>query len=282
MKPIKVGLLMMGALLAGCTDASEPTTDEAREREQLEKQLKAIPGAEKRQVLMPDFMPMMGQLQECQGRAVFSVQGGLQWGGYWEGGYKEGFGEKLYMESGTGIDIDNMSIRLVANVPKGILTEILEDERSSLKALIRDTKQEIQKLHGFIELLQEDMARDPDKAEGISSAIADYKADISEKEKKLAKQLAAKPEKDWGIPDSLVWNDVRFYLWREGVLFIVEQSFSNSENEPGFSISNPYFQQLAKRLRYRKPNEIPKEIGLCIPYGFIEDDGTLTYEINTT
>ncbi|MBB5020594.1 hypothetical protein HNQ59_003919, partial [Chitinivorax tropicus] len=281
MKPIKVGLLMMGALLAGCTDASEPTTDEAREREQLEKQLKAIPVAEKRQVLMPDFMPMMGQLQECQGRAVFSVQGGLQWGGYWEGGYKEGFGEKLYMESGTGIDIDNMSIRVVANVPKGILTEILEDERSSLKALIRDTQYEITSVKESIERYERLAKEEPDNPD-FPEVTAKFKTELVEKERKLVKQLAAKPEKDWGIPDSLVWNDVRFYLWREGVLFIVEQSFSNSENEPGFSVSNPYFQQLAKRLRYRKPNEIPKEIGLCIPYGFIEDDGTLTYEINTT
>jgi hypothetical protein len=100
---------------------------------------------------------------------------------------------------------------------------------------------------------------------------------------------------DLGLPDSLgVWEFERgeivdtddedsilnqgqvmtAYIYRKPWLHVFEQPRGPATEQPA---NEARMRAFLKRFRTRAEFEVPREPGLCIPYGFIADDGTLPF-----
>ncbi|MEH6689520.1 MAG: T6SS immunity protein Tli4 family protein [Halopseudomonas sabulinigri] len=103
------------------------------------------------------------------------------------------------------------------------------------------------------------------------------------------KQIAALPtderyEKErafeLGIPDAAgAWHPDRMValLWRNNRIFHFEFGPKNGEYDSSSEAIEPAARDLLARFRPRQAFEIPQEPGVCVPFGFIADDGTENY-----
>lgn len=72
--------------------------------------------------------------------------------------------------------------------------------------------------------------------------------------------------------ESSRYSIYRAYLKRDGYIYVFE-SHHKMDKASDKETHRQKFVGLLKKFRVRKPNEIPTELGVCIPHGFIPDDG---------
>jgi hypothetical protein len=114
----------------------------------------------------------------------------------------------------------------------------------------------------------------------------DYRRGIKEREQEIAaaKQRLAENgsrshDLDFDMPDRKGYAQGRNllgFLWRDGVYFRFEMS-SNSTDKRSDAEREAWFADVIKRFKTRKLYEVPKERGVCVPYGFFPDDGTVPF-----
>jgi hypothetical protein len=123
--------------------------------------------------------------------------------------------------------------------------------------------------------------------------IADWRGTV-EQDKEAIAYAKLDHRFDTGLPDSLgVWkysadvvdisgdrqdridHTVTAYIYRKPWLYIFEQTSPVRDPRANEARMRAFLQ----RFRTRAESEIPPEPGLCIPYGFIADDGTLPFEM---
>ena len=83
-----------------------------------------------------------------------------------------------------------------------------------------------------------------------------------------------------GIPDAAgAWHPDRMVavLWRNNRIFHFEFGPKNGEYDSSSEAIEPAARDLLARFRPRQAFEIPQEPGVCVPFGFIADDGTENY-----
>ncbi len=105
------------------------------------------------------------------------------------------------------------------------------------------------------------------------------------------KQIAALPtderyEKerafDLGMPNAVgAWYPDKLvaHLWRNERIYTFEFGPRHSEFKSTFDAIEPLARDVLARFRSRDEFEIPQEPGVCIPFGFIADEGTESYDI---
>jgi hypothetical protein len=131
--------------------------------------------------------------------------------------------------------------------------------------------------------LKTDLAkRVKDKAEWVGS----LKSSSSAEQEELAKykhMLDTFDEgihpMDFGLPDRRGYargKQLFGFLWRDGVYYHFAMS-SNEYDKRTVAEREAWFSDFMKRFQPRKLYEIPKERGVCVPYGFIPDDGTVPF-----
>ncbi|KKN69237.1 hypothetical protein LCGC14_0443260 [marine sediment metagenome] len=126
---------------------------------------------------------------------------------------------------------------------------------------------------------------DFDKSKGrpteeLEAQLADYE-----------RQIAALPTDeryeherafDLGIPDAAgAWHPDRMValLWRNNQIYHFEFGPKNGKYESNFDALEPLARDLLARFRPRAEFEIPQEPGVCLPFGFIADNGTENYYV---
>ena len=287
--------------LVGCSraqDAAKPAND-----------MPIIDAATLQEGVNPGYVTPPGVKQECLGRQVFDAPWEMEWGVYryaWED-MRSGFSEAL--QSGSEVlDVGDLRIHVskddrvtsmvqVAPSLKAFLDEWIDDKKSSNASGIRRYTKKNELLREIIKDLQilKRKTHDKKKIQPIDADINDRKKEIADNERTIVDIKEDKPELDMGMPDARGWGGQAIVL-RNGYAYQFEWVGRSSEEDPVESTGNKTKQGIAalvtqaratfvkavRNFRYRKLYEIPKERGICVPYGFWPDDGTTIYHTNAT
>lgn len=161
-------------------------------------------------------------------------------------------------------DIERMTVAV--NAEKGIAIGTYEDRIELKKGIVYEF---------------EEFIKDPSKAPSMEE-VSRYPAAVEEYKKEIREEQASidRIKRDWhpldlGLPQSLGYAagpTLYAFLLRDGRAY----SFMSvgGEAEAPFEDRKKAFLDMLQRFKVRQLYEIPKERGLCIPYGFIPDDGT--------
>ena len=211
--------------------------------------------------------------QECLGRHIFEVQEDIQWATFHrdyihrvsQGGGGHGFSLKVgakgdltvYGLYGAVIKVSDTVERDVfeaaANYQLG--TGQLNQQRI-LKDIEID-KRRLAELPGF--------GYGPEIIQRLETQIAELEAQVP---------LALYTVHDLGIPDAYFIGDrehpTHAYLYRNQRVYYFAMRHAGAEGTQAFI-------DLISRFQPRELYEVPKGNGICIPYGFIADDGKAAY-----
>jgi hypothetical protein len=119
-----------------------------------------------------------------------------------------------------------------------------------------------------------ELRSDPQEQEAFKLSAAQFRK--SAEDYKLRKQNLDKDwhPTDWGLPDSLGYiagPTLYAFVLRNGFAF--QFSSFGGEGEASFDERVKAFKSLLQRFEYRPLYQVPDKPGLCIPHGFIADDG---------
>ena len=120
----------------------------------------------------------------------------------------------------------------------------------------------------------------------INEAVKnDLKRRIKEHEdeiKKLEQTIAQFGEHKLNLPDSYAYkrsDSLVAYLWRDNRVYRFATRKSEGES---FEAMAAKFSETLARFRTRALYEIPAEPGVCIPYGFFADNGSIWYQLTNS
>jgi hypothetical protein len=236
---------------------------------------------QRRQATHPGYLTPAGSRQECLGRLVFDAPREMQWGinasGSWSG---DRFRFTEDMHGGQDyVGVGNVKVVVSAPAKRSHIESMAESADARKEVAIRDYQTSIETNNRLIKRITA-VLTNPSKnvnnedTSGSAKAIEDYKKDIAD-----AQTSIANLQKDWhpmdlGLPDSLGYAagpTLYAFLLRDGRAY--QFMSTGGEGEPKFEERERVFRDMLKRFQVRKMHEITKALGICIPYGFIPDDG---------
>lgn len=236
------------------------------------------------QALNASYTPKATSKQECLGRLTFNVEGAFKWAlsAPTRSDFK-GQVPVLSWELRSGnekLEYDEYIYALI--FPGATQAQLDEDYQNTVDEQIY-AKQELAKdIELREEILQDLINEDPAKRNrNISQEVHDRhiverKQEIAEKKAELATFGSATHPMDFGMPDRKGYAQGRYlqgYLLSQGVYYRFVMG-ANSNDHRTDAEREAWFSDFMKRFQPRKLHEVPKERGVCFPYGFIPDDGT--------
>ncbi len=224
-----------------------------------------------------------GGRQECLGRLVWDLGAQpMEWGvmapGAWSGD-KFRFSEHVH---GGQDYVGAANISMVVSQPaKWEDIESMQESADARKGIAISAYEESIKVSQRLVARFEAAIADPSKAPSADevsrypAAVEEYKKDIREEQASINRIKQDWHPIDLGLPQSLGYAagpTLHAFLLRDGRAY----NFMSvgGEGEAPFDERKKAFLDMLQRFKVRKLYEIPKERGLCIPYGFIPDDGT--------
>jgi hypothetical protein len=260
-------LLIMASLIGGAAIAeSQSEMMSAPSHEQL---LRAT---------NPGYVSPPQMHQECLGRLVFDLPHPMEWGvrapGDFSGDHYR-FTDAI-KEGNETVDFGELSIMVSAPAKRSDIDRMLRKPKAEKSIGIQAYQSKIKTKKSIIEDLKKNENKEDPKQ--VSKAIEDYQKDIKDDEANIAAIQKYNYPIKIGLPDSLGYHagsTLYAYLYRDGkaYTFMSTQTIGG----PGFEERKNEFFAVINRFKSRKLYEIPKERGVCIPYGFIPDDGTTSF-----
>ncbi|SFZ79569.1 T6SS immunity protein Tli4 family protein [Chitinimonas taiwanensis] len=231
----------------------------------------------------PAYLRPADARSECLGRLVFELpsQPRFEWGLPKRARTnKEILGFSRILRGGQDmIHLANVAIVVAAEATPETILEMQDSVRTDKSIALQDFDENIRKsrnyAHGLADDLQTpDLKSDPQRS-------AEYKKTILEVEKEVEDYARRKRNldkdwhpTDWGLPDStgyIAGPTLYAFVLREGFAF--QFMSTGGEGEARFEERLAAFKDLLSRFEYRPLYQVPKQLGLCIPHGFIRDDG---------
>lgn len=219
--------------------------------------------------------------QECLGRWTFQVAEDIEWatfpadavtrlsdaggGGHAFSKRVSGRGEAggyVYGDGETVVYVSDKTTReefdMAANYVRGT-------GRRAQKKL----QKEIEAHEGLVAELEELKRENKNITQGY---IDGFRRDIEQFKRDIP--LAHVYDLDIGIPDAHILGSkhtpYHVFLWRNQRVYYFALTPSSEK-------TLPYVKELVSRFRTREMYEVPKEPGVCFPYGFIADDGKASH-----
>jgi hypothetical protein len=243
-----------------------------------------------RLALNASYATPLGGKQECLGRLVLDVGSEMQWGvsspdlngddqfrfakGMSGGQDYAGMGnvKVIVLKPAKWTDIERMTRALEANKAIAIhqyQTDIATDQSriADFESVLADPSKNVN---------NEDTSRFPE-------SIAEIKRTVAELETRIANIRKDWHPLDLGLPDSLGYAagpTLYAFLLREGRAY--QFMSTGGPGEPRFEERERAFRELLQRFQVRGLHQIPKVPGICIPYGFIPDDGRGHFRIEVS
>jgi hypothetical protein len=229
----------------------------------------------------PNYASPAGMKQDCLGRLVFDVASPVQWPTFYDGDSSlfSGLFSQRVFDRGDEMRFGRTRIAVIgpadAAIGKDVLALTPWVRIAELKARIKET-------HAAIGELKKANV----KSERWSSDLRSAEEQVQEWETSIKEKQDKFEAFDPGLPNSLgYWSkealtpdDAKFYsilrayLMRDHYIYVFE-----SHREIGKATDKDEHKQeftaLLKQFRVRKANEVPTELGVCVPHGFIADDG---------
>lgn len=265
-----VPLALLAALLMGCKPSGAQNAAPPH------------PSAEQlRQATHPGYTTPAGTKQECLGRLVFDTPRDMQWGvlaPVRSDSIRFQFTNAMQGEQ-EYVGFGNVQVVVLAPATwtqlQSLQRWVAIDKNTAIRHYQTAIETKKDRINDFQSLLD-----DPSKnTEGWDTstypqAIAKIKKDIADAETSIANL-----EKDWhpmdvGLPDSLGYAagpTLYAFLLRDGRAY--QFMSTGGQGEAKFEERERAFLAMLKRFEVRKLHDIPKAPGICIPYGFIPDDG---------
>ena len=274
------------ALAAGLLTACQPSSaqrdgPEAAEGLTIESPPRPT-AAHKAEALHAGHRPAPDSRQECLGRLVWDVAApGMEWGVMAPGarsGDRFRFTEHLHgghdlvtaaniqmvvLQPATRKDIERM-LRSV-DAQKYIAIDTYQERNEIAKRRIAGLEEVLQ--DPSLNTSNDDLSRYP-------TSIAELRQRIQDDQTSIERIEADWQPLDLGLPDSLGYAagpTLYAFLLRDGRAYRFMST--GGAHEAPFAERKKAFMDMLQRFRARQLYEIPTELGLCIPYGFIPDDG---------
>jgi hypothetical protein len=233
----------------------------------------------------PHYVPPPGALGECIGRVVLDLPARVEWPTAihkpYGNPFSHVFSEKVF-DSGDAIEIGSVRIAVIKPV----------DEEAK-QVIVRNfpVKRAVELERNLVSLRGElkELESKSEKSETDLDAIWVKQRDIGYLNGRL-KSLQVETL-DLGVPESYgyaervtVPNEVQdfsvlhAYLFRGDAVFVFESrvQISSKDLETAHRLQ---FRNKIERFRVRKDYEIPTGPGVCIPHGFLPDDGRVPVDI---
>jgi hypothetical protein len=230
----------------------------------------------------PGYTTPPGVRQECLGRLVFDAPRDIEWGlsrsGLWSGDHFR-FTENMHGDD-EHVDIGNIGVVVLAPAKWSDIERMQSGTNAEKNIAIRDYQNHLESLKRRIER-KEAMLKDPnlnvnnEDLSEIPPAIEEHKRDIAEIETHIAGLQSDYHPIDLGLPQSLGYAagpTLYAFILRDGRAY--QFMSTGGDHAPSFEVRQAAFLDFLKRFRTRALYEIPKEPGICFPYGFFADDGT--------
>lgn len=235
----------------------------------------------------PGYVMEKSLKSECLGRLVFDLQGQIEWPTshrHQSGVSLESrkFSEEVYQQ-GDKINFGNMAIAVVGPLNKKLIDSLhSEFPENRLVSLKQSLKEEELYLNKAIK----------DGATDRKSRYARSESEVSIQvlKKSISKISAENESFEPGILNSYgFWKRLRqsdeesnsiyrAYIFGGNYAYVFE-SKENYSTAAAKETQRRKFLKILADFRERKQNEVPGELGLCIPYGFLPDDGKTTSDI---
>ncbi|GGI90310.1 T6SS immunity protein Tli4 family protein [Halopseudomonas pertucinogena] len=215
--------------------------------------------------------------KECLGRHVFEVPEDIEWAVFHpeyinrvsEGG-GHGFGRKVGAKGDSTVyGPYGSTIKVSAIVERSQFEAAAEYQigtgRLYQKQLLKDLESHKRLLEQF------------ESGDYPNSIVEDRLRRINEIKKKIPLAIPTVHELD--IPDAYFIGDHEYpthaYLYRNSRVYFFTTQRAGNEGARAFI-------DLMSRFQPRELYEVPEENGICIPYGFISDDGRTPYSIKNS
>lgn len=234
------------------------------------------------QATAPGHVTPAGVARECLGRLVFDVHAPVQWPTRYKdasdtGIFYRSFSERVFHQ-GDEIQVGNVRIGVLGPLSKQELVALREamprQRIDSLQALLKDDQAELAQLKG-----QPADARTRQASYLAQKSLTGRQAQIRQLEEDFQPFDSGLPDSEGyrttegsGTANPARYAIYRSYLQRGQYVYVFE---SSEEIRGGNDVAahGQRFVQFLKRFRPRAAGEVPNELGLCIPHGFIADDG---------
>ena len=266
------------AILFGCGQSSKAETAQGAAatpaRDELSKALNT------------PYVSPVGSRHECLGRLVFDTPGTMQWGVRAPGAFNDNlwrFTETLHGDDDE-VAVGDLGIVVMAPATGAALQRMVADQEAQKTNLTRDLQHKIDVNKGQVDditaamkgLAPEERQQSLDEIESIKKTIADAQSGIA--------QIAAQ----WktialGRPDSVGYaagGELHAFIYGNGRVYRITSS--PSVDSPPLARRKQAFLDAVQRFKLRDMYDIPPERGVCVPYGFLPDEGTTPFRISVS
>jgi len=224
----------------------------------------------------PGYQTPAGWRSECAGRHLVDLPPGeIEWATL----HDDASGRASYAGVDGGLWVEGESlvygrvlIEVYPPMPKSFLERRKKVVEIDRRVEVQHVTKEIETVQYLLEMAQK-------------RGDADHASSLNEDLRKLEAELAVPGPRvlDLGLPDSRGWvkdGIFRADLYRAGRLYHLALSPTPGQGE---AATEAEFRDLVlRRFRVRQIFEVPREPGVCFPYGFIADDGRQPYDFQTT
>lgn len=274
MKPVlsrKHWLIVLALSLSAC----QPSGAQAPRSEPAEEEIALA--------YHPTYKAMAGTRSECLGRLVFEVPAKpvFEWGlPKRVRTNKEILGFSRILNGGQDtIHLANIAVVVAAEASRKTILEMQESVETDKNIALQDFDENIQTKKLAAKDLTEQLESPELKAD--PGRTAEYKRGITNKLQQAQDYARRKQDlekdwhpADWGIPNStgyIAGPTLYAFLLRNGFAF--QFMSTGGEGEAPFEQRLAAFKDLLSRFEYRPLYQVPAKTGLCIPHGFINDNG---------
>ncbi|SDA34927.1 hypothetical protein SAMN03159355_05611 [Pseudomonas sp. NFPP10] len=169
-------------------------------------------------------------------------------------------------------DYDGLTIRISRIVTR----EEFDVQRNAIIRKSENYQRELIKNLDLQKGMLEDLLKSKDR-EDVEKVIAERKKNMAKVERKIP--LAKINEYDLGIPEAYFLGGKTFPF--QALLLRNQRIYYFYMSKPGKNASQR-FKDLIARFEPRDLYQIPKGPGICMPYGFIHDDGKTGFEVKNS
>ena len=241
------------------------------------------------QALNGSYTPPTKSQQECIGRLIFNVEGPIKWALSASTSTPKDQMPTLSREIRSGdeaLDYGSPGGLYVLIYPGATQAQLDAQYDSAVdeKIYIRREHEESIEINKrrLTNLKNSSPAtRDPNiSQESHERGIRELEEEIIDEQRVLANVGKVSHPLDFGMSDRKGYAQGRYlqgYMLRDGVYYHFVMG-ANSEDTRTSAEREAWFTDFMKRFQPRKLYEIPKERGVCFPYGFIPDDGTVPFK----
>lgn len=224
-------------------------------------------------------------MSECLGRLTFDIAQPVQWPTYHKGEadlFSRSFSDKVW-DRGDEIMVGNAKVSVIGPMDGKLRERVFSVTPTGIVAHLQ---KEIASSKAYIKRLEEG-----DDSSRTAEKIADQGRWISQHEETIRKKQEEFKLVDLQLPQSYAYYSItaksakpddkesvmRAYLTRGSYLYVFESEMRLLKPSD-IEIHKKNLANLLKNFRVRAANEIPSELGVCIPHGFIADDGKTDIE----